>query len=106
TPTTGGQTYTELPGMPTTGTHSNYDFWFKDAGTLYVADDGGAATGGGIQKWALISGTWNLQYTLLNNGTTTTGVRGLAGTIDGSGNAVLFTTTSAASANQIIKLTD
>jgi hypothetical protein len=83
---------TLLPGMPTTGTHSPYDFFFKDANTLYVADDGAVASGGGIQKWTFAASTWTLQYTLLNNGTTTTATRGLAGEIDGSGNAVLFGT--------------
>lgn len=105
-PTTSGQTYTELSGFPSAGTHSNYDYWFKDANTLYVADDGAVAAGGGIQKWTLSGGTWSLAYTLLNNGTTTTGVRGLAGTTDGSGNAVLFATTTATSANTIITVTD
>lgn len=105
-PTTSGQTFTELSGFPTSGTHSSYDYWFKDASTLYVADDGGATSGGGIQKWTLSSGTWSLAYTLLNNGTTTTAVRGLAGTVDGSGNAVLYATTTASSANSIITVTD
>jgi hypothetical protein len=91
--TSSGQTFTLLPGFPTSGTHSPYDFWFRDANTLYVADDGNAAGGGGIQKWSLSGGLWSLQYTLLNNGTTTTAVRGLAGTVDGSGNAVLYGTT-------------
>jgi len=105
--TAGSSTITPLPGMPTTGTHSSYDFWFKDANTLYVADDGSAANGGGIQKWTQSGGTWSLAYTLLNNGTATTGVRGLSGTVDGSGNAVLFGTTSAGSAaNTLITLTD
>ncbi len=99
--------YVELPGMPTTGTHSSYDFWFKDAATLYVADDGSAANGGGIQKWTFDGTTWTLAYTLLNNGTATTGTRGLAGTVDGSGNAVLFATTSISStANTLIEVID
>lgn len=93
---------TALPGMPTTGTHSAYDFWFKDSSTLFVADDGSAANGGGIQKWTFDGTTWTLAYTLLNNGTTTTAVRGLAGTVDGSGNAVLFGTTGSA----LITVTD
>jgi hypothetical protein len=91
-PTASGQTLTLLPGMPTSGTHSSYDFWFKDVNTLYVADDGNAASGGGIQKWTLSGGTWTLQYTLLNNGTTATGVRGLAGAVDQNGDAVLYAT--------------
>jgi len=84
---------TPLPGMPTTGTHSSYDFWFRDANTLYVADDGSAANGGGIQKWIQNAGTWTLSYTLLNNGSATTAVRGLAGTVDGGGNTLLYGTT-------------
>jgi MYXO-CTERM domain-containing protein len=93
---TGSAALTLLPGMPTTGTHSSYDFWFKDANTLFVADDGSAANGGGIQKWTLSAGNWSLSYTLLNNGTTTTAVRGLAGTVNGNGDAVLFGTTGSA----------
>lgn len=102
TPTTSGQTYSELPGFPITGTHSSYDYWFRDPNTLYVADDGSAANGGGIQKWTQSGGTWSLAYTLLNNGTTTTAVRGLAGTVDGSGNAVLYGTTG----GSLISVTD
>jgi hypothetical protein len=85
--------WTVLPGMPTSGTHSPYDFWFKDANTVYLADDGAVAAGGGIQKWTFDGSVWTLQYTLLNNGTTTTVARGLAGRVDGSGNAELFFTT-------------
>ncbi len=95
---------TILPGMPTTTTgHSPYDFWFKDPNTLYVADDGNAANGGGIQKWTQSGGTWTLAYNLLNNGTTTTGTRGLIGTLDGSGNALLYATTAT---NSIIAVDD
>lgn len=106
-PTTTSQIMTELPGMPTTGTHSSYDFFFKDANTLYVADDGTAANSGGIQKWTLSAGTWSLSYTLLNTGTATTGCRGLTGMVDGSGNVELFATTSALStANTLIEVID
>ena len=109
-PTTTGQTLTILPGMPTTTTgHSSYDFWFRNANTLYVADDGAATAGGGIQRWDFNSGsgTWALTYTLLNNGTTTTGCRGLAGFIDASGNVELFATTSiSTTANTLIEVTD
>jgi hypothetical protein len=106
-PTTTGQTINLLPGMPTTGTHSPYDFWFKDANTLYVADDGSAANLGGIQKWTFDGSAWTLQYTLLNNGTTTTGTRGLAGFVDAGGHAELFATTSiSSSANTLIEVTD
>jgi len=107
-PTTGSQTNTlaGLPGFPTTGSHSNYDYWFKDSSTLYVADDGSAANGGGIQKWTESSGTWSLVYTLLNSGSSTTAVRGLTGTVDSLGQAVLFATTTQSNANNLITLTD
>jgi hypothetical protein len=108
-PTTSGQTTTALPGFPTTGTHSSYDYWFKDANTLYVADDGTAANGGGIQKWTFNGTTWSLQYTLLGSASTTvTGVRGLTGFVDGGGNVELFGTTAVASGNgnALIEVTD
>src|SRR5262249_40364219 len=92
-PNTAGQTTNLLPGFPTTGTLSTYQFAFADASTLYVADDGTAANGGGIQKWTLSGGTWSLAYTLLNNGAATTAVRGL--TVDASGaNPVIYATTT------------
>jgi len=97
---------TPLPGMPTTGSHSAYDFFFKDANTLYIADEGTVANGGGIQKWTFNGSVWSLQYTLLNNGTTTTSVRGLAGFVEGNGNVDLFATTTASSANNLIEVVD
>ena len=98
-PTTTGQTLTLLPGVSCT---SAYDFWFKDANTLYIADDSAAATSGGIQKWTYNGSTWAKQYTLLNNGTTTTLCRGLTGTVDGSGDAVLFATTTATALIEVV----
>ena len=66
-----------LPGFPTALAKSTTDkiyfpfgLWFADAKTLYVADEGdgvigNAATGtGGLQKWILVGGTWQLAYTL------------------------------------------
>ena len=103
-PTTGGQTITLLNGFPTAGTHSSYDYFFANANTVYVADDSGAASSGGIQKWTLSGGTWSLAYTLQNGATP--GVRGLTGYIDGSGNAVLFATTTQTSNNNIMTVTD
>ncbi len=102
TPMVAGSSETTLAGMPITGSHSTYDFWFRDANTVYLADDGSVANGGGIQKWTLAAGTWSLQYTLLNNGATNSAVRGLAGYVDGSGNAVLFGTTG----STLITVTD
>jgi hypothetical protein len=106
TPTTSGQTTTALTGFPTSGTHSSYGFSINPTSTIaYVADDGAVGAGGGIQKWTSSGGTWSLAYTLLNNGTTTTAVRGL--TVDWSGaNPIIYATTSVASANTLIKVTD
>ena len=104
-PTAGPQTITPLLPAADSGDRSSYDFWFKDASTLYIADDGLAANGGGIQKWIESAGTWSLAYTLLNSGATTTGVRGLSGTVVG-GDAVLYATTTQTSANRLITVTD
>jgi hypothetical protein len=80
-PTTSGQVSTLLPGFSVAtgiGTISQYDFWFADAATVYVADDRTMANGGGIQKWIDIAGTWTWQYTLSPG----TGCRGLTGISD------------------------
>jgi hypothetical protein len=103
-----------LPGMPTSGSHSIYDFWFSNPTTIYAADEGSAANGGGIQKWALNSSNsmWELQYILLSdalpgqfNGTSTTAVRGLTGYTDGT-TVTLYATTTQGSANNLIKIVD
>ena len=74
-PQTAGQTNVSLPGMPTTGSSSPYAYVFFDldptvAGndTLYVADDRAAASGGGVQKWTLVNGTWTLGADLQRRG--------------------------------------
>ena len=95
-----------LPGFPSSGTHSSYDFWFKDDTTLYVADYGSAANGGGIQKWGYSAGQWLLQYILLNNGSSNIPAYALTGTVDGNGNAVLYVTTGANYDNKLITVTD
>jgi hypothetical protein len=102
TPTTSGQAITVLPGFPITAGPSNYDFFFADANTLYVADD--RTTGlGGIQKWVQAAGTWTLQYTLAV--TATSGCRGLSGFVQ-NGVATLFATTTQSSANTLVAVTD
>ena len=88
---------------------SPYDFWFKDANTVYVADDRVSASGGGIQKWEFISGSWGLSYTL-NTNLGTGGVRGLDGAIVG-GNPVLWATTAPSTTdgtvqNAVVTVTD
>lgn len=89
-PTTSGQTLTNLPSFPTSG--SPYGYYFADLSaavdgldTLYVADDG--ASGGQIQKYALVSGNWTS-----NGSVSATTVRGLSGTTSGT-TVSLFGTT-------------
>jgi len=97
------------------GTASPYDFWFKDANTVYVADDRGARSGatllgGGIQKWTFDGSAWSLAY-ILALPTDTDGMRGLDGRINANGDAVLYGTTAttgnnALNANSIVTITD
>jgi hypothetical protein len=96
-PTTSGQTITNLPGFPTTG--SPYAFFLADltstvAGldTLYVAED--TAGGGQIQKYSLVSGSWTLNGTVA-----AAAIRGLTGEVLGNGSAQLFGTTGASTAS-------
>jgi len=79
-PTTSGQTISNLPGFPVTG--SPYGFFFADldagvagADTVYVADD----TPGTIQKYSFVNGNWTASGTI-----SATGVRGLTGKVTGS----------------------
>jgi hypothetical protein len=121
-PTSGPQTATILPGMPTTAGPSPVDFWFADANTLYVADDRTfnsttmtGNTNGGLQKWVYDSGTsmWNLVYTKnidTTNDTIDYGLRGLVGgTVGSDGTVTLFGTTTfgtASTANFLVGMTD
>jgi predicted extracellular nuclease len=103
TPTTTGQTITTLPGLSTSTGLPN-QFYLADltaavAGvdTLYIADDSASASGGGIQKYSLVAGSW------VSNGTATTAslVRGLTGSTSGT-SVSLFAT----SATALFSLTD
>lgn len=99
---------TILPGFPTASGPSNYDFWFKDANTVYVADDRAVASGGGIQKWEFNSGagSWGLTYTL--NSGLSVGTRGIDGAVVG-GNVVLYATTgpsTGTAVDSIVSVTD
>ncbi len=109
-PTSSGETTSLLPGFSAatgTGTASPYDFWFKDANTVYVADDRTQASGGGIQKWLFNSGSgnWELAYTLATGSGSNSGARALAGSIVGA-DTILYATTTAASANRLVKIVD
>jgi len=102
-PTMAGQVFTTLPGMTTTGA-SPYAFSISaDGKTCYVADDRTIASGGGVQKWTFDGITWSLKTTF-NQGLTS-GCRGLC--VDYSGaKPLLFATTAASTANQIVKFVD
>ncbi len=106
-PTTAGQTATPLPGMPSSGAASPYDYVLLDrepdiAGldTLYVADDRSVGAGGGVQKWVLDDATWVLVATF--NAGLTSGVRGLAGQV--TGGVILVATTAETGANRVMLL--
>jgi hypothetical protein len=85
---------------------SPYDFALNAAGNVaYVADDSSVANGGGIQKWVLSGGVWTLAYTFTFGTGSADGARGL--TVDWSGtDAIVYATTTEASANRLIELTD
>jgi hypothetical protein len=88
-----------------------------DGKTIYLADDDNLANGGGVERWDNNGGTWVLNYVLstVNHSRlgTDLGARGLTvdfhrfsgGGSTGSG-AVIYATTSAASANKLIRITD
>ncbi len=99
-PTTSGQTIANLPGIPT-GSGSAYQFFFADlsatvAGvdTLYIADDAA-----GLQKFALVGGSWVARGTV---GTGTNAYRGLTATVN-AGVVTLFATGNGTS---LVTLTD
>ncbi|MEP6667270.1 MAG: hypothetical protein ABJA81_12555, partial [Nocardioidaceae bacterium] len=99
TPTTSGQTITNLPGFPTTGSRFGFFFCDLDAtvpglDTVYTADDGGQ-----IQKYSLVSGSWSA-----NGSISLPTVRGLTGTVAGS-NVTLYVTAGSATTT-LQKLTD
>ena len=73
--------------------------------TLYMSPTIEApGSGGGIQKWTYDGANWTLAYTM--NGGGAVGARGLTGTRDTNGDAVLWATTAETSANRVIRVTD
>jgi len=115
-PVTGGQTITELPGFPTDKASATsyfpFGFWFANATTLYVADEGPGTTTAdplaGLQKWSLAGGVWHLDYTLQNGlnldiaqtvagypvQTYTTGLRNMTGTVNADGTVSVYAITA------------
>jgi hypothetical protein len=128
-----------LNGFPTTlksKTSFPFGIWFANATTLYVADEGNGTTGktvatfygpaaaqttAGLQKWILVSGKWQLAYTLTaglnlgvpytvtdyptgnNSGTggsgfpwapATDGLRNITGIVNGDGTVTIYAITS------------
>ncbi len=104
---TSATTASLLPGFPgaTTGS-SNYDFYFSNASTLYVADD--SSPNRGLQKWELQSGTWVKTMTFSAGLDASFGLYSITGTTDGSGNTVIFASgySSGTSASKIYAITD
>jgi hypothetical protein len=117
---------TALAKSATNGPHP-FGLWFANSTTLYVADEGsGAPTdfgsspttqAGGLDKYSLVNGVWNLDYELKGsligssytvNGsgavcgglsacsltTTTDGLRNLTGQVNADGTVTLYAVTS------------
>jgi hypothetical protein len=73
-PTSSAGTISVLPGFPTTYAKTTADFtpfglFFANSTTLYVADEGSgdaidASLHAGLEKWSLVNGVWQLDYTL------------------------------------------
>jgi hypothetical protein len=154
-PTAGAAGITVLPGFSTTlakatpsaadPVYHPFGLFFANSTTLYVADEGSGTTSdlsstgtpyelGGLQKWSLINGTWDLDYTLRGslmgssytvNGsgslagdsltTNVDGLRNLAGKVNANGTVTLYGITSTigsnlgdagADPNQLVTITD
>jgi hypothetical protein len=100
-------------GLPTTKTATNlmfatgstsspYEFAISpDNSVAYVADGRKVSAGGGIQKF-VNGGAWRLDYTIPAGATN--GVRGVA--VDFANPAVIYATTTEASNNRLITITD
>ena len=125
---TSATTSTKLNGTEAsgTGTPSSYGFWLFDNplngnnwngtgfDTLYIADDRSVANGGGLQRWVYDGAAWNLTGTItFVDGTSATGgFRGLAASIDTTGQPTVslwLTTVSSQTGgggNQLVTIAD
>ncbi len=132
---TGASSETPLPGISQQTTLSNgngnpingsagtvnlspENFFFANATTLYIADGGipkqGGAGDGGLQKWSLVGGAWQLDYTLTSGlnlksnsitdpgqgGQGTTGLIGLTGVVVGGAVQLYATNATVGDLNQ------
>jgi|HubBroStandDraft_4_1064222.scaffolds.fasta_scaffold10580_2 hypothetical protein len=127
-----------VPGLPTdsakqTGANfTPFAVFFANPTTMYVTDEGSGsaidlASHGGLEKWSLVNGTWELDYVLTANligvvdsnvgagsgaylatdggldgpwpTMTTTGLRNLAGVVNQATNTVTFWATTATSSS-------
>ena len=138
----GAATISVVPGFTTDsarvtgGDYTPFAVFFANATTMYVTDEGsGDATDtsshAGLEKWSLVSGTWQLDYVLTQGliGTvdsrlfgfdgeypevTTVGLRNLTGVVSADGNVTLWATTATSSAttdngadpNKVVRITD
>ncbi len=111
-PATAGQTITNLPGFPLTG--SPYAFVFADldaatpgVDTLYVADDTNSSGVGGIQKYALVGGSWVAKGVA---GLPADTYRGLFGNVSATGTVTLYAVrkggSTATGGGEIVSLVD
>jgi len=149
-PTGSSNAINVLPGFNTSPAKTDTDgphpfgIWFANASTMYVADEGsGASTdfgsspttqAGGLDKYSLVNGTWQLDYELKGSligssytvsgtgslagdslTTTTDGLRNLTGKVNSNGTVTLYAVTSTegsvlgdagADPNQIVAITD
>jgi hypothetical protein len=100
TPTTGGQSGTELPGLSDSAGNDGYCFVDLGDGhglaTLYVAND----TLGEILKYALVSGSWTASGTI-----TAAGVHGVTGVVGGS-DVTLYATGTTGTDGTLYSFTD
>ena len=116
--TSAGQTSTLVINAGTNA--STYGFVMFDTNNdstmdLAYLDHDRTATGGGLQKWMLVGGTWTQSWSRLVNSTGTlsgtaatgfAGIRGLTGTWDAVNGAQLYATTTEATNNRLISIVD
>jgi hypothetical protein len=129
-----------LPGFNTALAKNSTAFapfglWFANASTLYVGDEGlgkaGTDANAGLEKWSLVGGTWQLDYTLQGtyingaNGTynvnnfgtiTTDGLRDITGEVNADGTVTIWGVTATydnvpsmdagADPNEVLEITD